>query len=71
MLRSGATGIAYEQTEQPQPRIEPWREQLERLLVASTAQPRRERPTLVRVFEELRGLGYEGGYDAVRRIASA
>jgi len=26
----------------------------------------RERLTLIRVFEELRGLGYEGGYDAVR-----
>ena len=31
--------------------------------------PARERLTLIRVFEELRGLGYEGGYDAVRRYA--
>jgi transposase len=29
----------------------------------------RERLTLIRVFEELRALGYEGGYDAVRRYA--
>jgi len=29
----------------------------------------RERLTLIRVFEDLRGLGYEGGYDAVRRYA--
>ena len=29
----------------------------------------RERLTLIRVFEELRGRGYEGGYDAVRRYA--
>ena len=28
---------------------------------------RRERLTLVRIFEELQGLGYRGGYDAVRR----
>jgi transposase len=33
--------------------------------------PRRERLTLVRLFEELRGLGYEGGYDAIRRYAKA
>jgi hypothetical protein len=24
--------------------------------------------TLLRLFEELRGLGYDGGYDAVRRL---
>src|SRR5690606_31522628 len=30
----------------------------------------RERLTLIRVFEELRELGYEGGYDAVRRYAA-
>ncbi len=27
--------------------------------------------TLLRIFEDLRGLGYEGGYDAVRRYAAA
>jgi hypothetical protein len=30
---------------------------------------RRERLTLMRVYEALRELGYEGGYDAVRRYA--
>jgi hypothetical protein len=29
--------------------------------------PARERLTLICLFEELRTLGYEGGYDAVRR----
>ena len=29
----------------------------------------RERLTLIRLFEELRGIGYGGGYDAVRRYA--
>src|SRR6516165_9183030 len=35
----------------------------------SEAKPLRERLTLIRLFEELRGRGYEGGYDAVRRYA--
>lgn len=71
VLRSGATEFAYERMVQPQPKIEPWREELERLLVVNAARPRRERLTQMRVFEELRTLGYEGGYDAVRRYASA
>ena len=29
----------------------------------------RGRLTLIRIFEELRGRGYDGGYDAVRRYA--
>ena len=29
----------------------------------------RERLTLIRLFEELHGCGYDGGYDAVRRYA--
>jgi transposase len=32
---------------------------------------RAKRLTLIRLFEELRALGYEGGYDAVRRYAGA
>jgi hypothetical protein len=58
ILRSGATEFEYERTVQPQPRLGPWREQLERLLSANAARPRRERLTVMRLFEELRGLGY-------------
>jgi hypothetical protein len=56
---------------QPMPKIGPWRDRLEELLLSNERKPRRERLTLVRLFEELRGLGYEGGYDAVRRYAKA
>src|SRR5690606_129113 len=54
---------------QPMPRIGPWQEQLEKLLISNAGRPARERLTLIRVFEELRSLGYEGGHDAVRRFA--
>jgi transposase len=69
VLRSDATAFHYEREQQPMPRLGAWREKLDALLVANEAKPSRERLTLIRVFEALRGLGYEGGYDAVRRYA--
>ena len=69
VLRSGATALSYEREVQPLPRLGRWRDDLERLLTANATKAARERLTLIRVFEELRGLGYEGGYDAVRRYA--
>jgi transposase len=69
VLRSGATSFAYEREVQPRPKLGQWREALDRLLTANAAKASRERLTLIRIFEELRGLGYEGGYDAVRRYA--
>ena len=69
VIRSEATEFRYERGRQPLPRIDPWRDQLDGLLLANEEKAARERLTLIRVFEELRGLGYEGGYDAVRRYA--
>ena len=69
VLRSGATSFEYERTVQPQPKIGPWRPDLDRLLMINKGKPARERLTLIRIFEELRGRGYEGSYDAVRRYA--
>ena len=71
VVRSEATAFTYERAVQPQPKIGPWQEELDRLLATNAARASRERLTLTRIFEELRALGYEGGYDAVRRYAAA
>jgi transposase len=69
VLRSGATSFEYMRVVQPRPKLGAWRGDLDRMLSDNEARPARERLTLIRVFEELRGLGYEGSYDAVRRYA--
>src|SRR6516165_7547582 len=69
VIRSGVTEFHYERGRQPLPRIDPWRDQLDGLLLENEGKPARERLTLIRIFEELRALGYEGSYDAVRRYA--
>ena len=69
ILRSGETLFSYEREVQPRPRLGRWKADLDRMLTANTETSARERLTLIRLFEELRTLGYEGGYDAVRRYA--
>jgi len=71
VIRSEATEFGYERCRQPLPKIGPWRDRLDGLLLANEQRAARERLTLVRVFEELRGLGYAGGYDAVRRCGQS
>ena len=69
ILRSDETDSTYERDHQPMPRIGPWQQKLDKFLRGNTDKPPRERLTLIRIFEELRAVGYEGGYDAVRRYA--
>ena len=69
VIRSDATEFHYERSKQPLPKIGPWRDRLDALLVENEGKAARERLTLVRMFEELRGLGYGGSYAAVRRYA--
>jgi len=69
VIRSQATEFRYQRSRQPLPRIDPWRDQLEGLLLENEGKPARERLTLIRIFEELRAVGYEGSYDAIRRYA--
>jgi transposase len=69
VIRSKVTEFRYEREAQPLPKIGPWTDQLDELLLANEGRAARERLTLIRLFEELRGRGYGGGYDAVRRYA--
>ncbi len=70
-IRSEATEFRYERSVQPMPKLGAWRERLDEILAANEDKPARERLTLVRIFETLRDLGFDGGYDAVRRYAKS
>ena len=69
ILRSGETDFTYERECQPLLKIGPWVEHVDRFLLANEGKAARERLTLIRIYEEVRALGYEGSYDAVRRYA--
>ncbi len=70
VIRSGDTEFSYDRSVQPRPKIDPWKDQLDSLLQDNAGKPKRERLTLVRIYEELRNIGYDGSYDAVRRYAA-
>src|SRR5690242_1992911 len=69
ILRSGETAFRYGRKVQPRPKLGPWLSVLDELLASNAAKPAREQLTLIRLFEELQGRGYDGSYDAVRRYA--
>src|SRR5207244_6132032 len=45
VIRSQATEFRYERSRQPRPRIDPWRDQLDGLLLQNEGKPARERLT--------------------------
>jgi transposase len=69
ILRSGETSFSYEREVQPRRRLGRWEADLDRMLTENASKTLRERLTLIRIYEDLRDLGYSGGYDAVRRYA--
>ncbi|MBX9944901.1 MAG: IS21 family transposase [Reyranella sp.] len=69
VLRSGETRFEYDREVQPRPKLGRWTDELDKLLADNETKAAREQLTLIRLFEELRGRGYDGGYDAVRRYA--
>jgi len=68
VVRSGATEFKYERHVQPAPKLGAWIERLTQILEAEVKLPRRERRSTQRLFEELRGRGYDGAHDSVHRF---
>ena len=60
VVRSGATGFGYRRTVQPRPKLCTWLAELDRLLAVNAARASRERLTVMQLYEELRGPGYDG-----------
>ena len=69
IVRGGDTALTYERKEQPLPKLGPFVAQLDKLLETNMAKRKRERLTTKRLTEQLKEVGYTGGYDAVRRYA--
>jgi predicted transcriptional regulator len=67
VLRSGETSFSYEREVQLRPKLGRWKAELDRILTTNAGHSARERLTLIRVFEEFRAVGYEGGYESVLR----
>ena len=71
VIRGQDTEFKYEREVQPAPKLGEWVEVLTEILETEAKLPRRERRSTQRLFEELRGCGYDGAHDSVHRFAKA
>jgi transposase len=71
VIRGKATEFRYERGVQPAPKLGEWVEVLTEILEKEARLPRRQRRSTQRLFEELRGRGYDGAHDSVHRFAKA
>ena len=71
VIRSQKTAFAYERSVQPAPKLGVWVSALIEILEKEAKLPRRERRSTQRLFEELRGQGYDGAHDSVHRFTKA
>jgi transposase len=71
VIRSQETEFKYERLVQPVPKLGEWIDVLTGILEAEVRLPRRERRSTQRLFEELRGQGYDGAHDSVHRFVKA
>ena len=69
VIRGGKTEFNYAREVQPAPKLGEWVEVLTEILEKEAKLPRRERRSTQRLFEELRGRGYDGAHDSVHRFA--
>ena len=69
VIRGKATEFRYERGVQPAPKLGEWVGVLIEILEKEARLPRRERRSTQRLFEELRGRGYDGAHDSVHRFA--
>jgi transposase len=69
VVRSGATSFSYQRREQRYSALGEYIKSLEALLEVNAGLAPSKRRTLLSLYEELQGQGYEGGYSAVRRYA--
>ena len=68
-IRAPEGAFDYHRAVQPLPRIGPFQERLDALLVENEARHRRDRLRMTRIHDLLLREGFEGSYDAVRRYA--
>ena len=71
VIRGHRTEFKYERGVQPTPKLGDWVEVLTEILEKEANLPRRERRSTQRLFEELRGRGYDGAHDSVHRFVKA
>ena len=71
VIRGHQTEFKYARDIQPTPKLGEWVEALTEILEAEANLPKRERRSTQRLFEELRGRGYDGAHDSVHRFTKS
>ena len=71
VIRGQETEFKDERVVQPAPKLGAWIDVLTGILAAEAKLPRREPRSTQRLFEELRGQGYDGAHDSVHRFVKA
>ena len=71
VIRGHKTEFKYARGVQPTPKLGDWVEALTEILGTEANLPKRERRSTQRLFEELRGRGYDGAHDSVHRFVKS